>query len=400
MAAETGGELLLEDSPFTLGHKLYQLQQSQYMCDSVIVTSVACIPVHKIVLISRCQYFENLLQSSSFDSSQSKKRQHYRFLLETEPHENVLTLIRFLYTGEMYVTCDNVQSLRELSKRLGIKEVVSLCDKFMSNLKTKFPTDSMNSIPESEECEDIKTAICRKGLQFEESESMNTIDHVEGLSSSSKQSIQEVYLHILKEEESFRTCDNIQMSEQEESIPIYTDMIVDHNSMSIHENNKDIPVEYCVSIKYEDDTDSNDISESVDNYSTESMFLRQDGADQNNQVSLPNEKTDEKSTHGEKNKLATLRPKVKKSRESKQDYYRNKKTSKYQTRKKVGRQKQQIKVKIQSVKSHSLLDENTERKTIKHLSKSVDDGGKMNKKENTAQNRKENKPQNVEVNNY
>jgi hypothetical protein len=60
-------------------------------------------------------------------------------------------------------------SLRELSKRLGIKEVVSLCDKFISNLKTKFPKDSMNSIPESEECEDINTAICPKGLQFEES---------------------------------------------------------------------------------------------------------------------------------------------------------------------------------------------------------------------------------------
>jgi hypothetical protein len=68
-------------------------------------------------------------------------------------------------------------------------------------------------------------------------------------------------------------------------------------------------------------------------------------------------------------------------------------------RKKVGRQKQQIKVKIQSVKSRSLLDEYTERKTIKHLSKSVD-GGKTNKKENTAQNKKENKPQNIEVNNY
>lgn len=397
MAGETGGELLLEDSPFTLGQKLYQLQQSQYMCDSVIVTSVACIPVHKIVLVSRCQYFENLLQSSSFDSSQSEKMQHYRFLLETEPHENILTLICFLYTGEMYVTYDNVQSLRELSKRLGIKEVVSLCDKFISNLKTKFPKDSMNSIPESEECEDINTAICPKGLQFEESESMNTIEHVEGLSSSSKQSFQEVYLHMMKEEESFRTCDNIQMSEQGEGIPIFTDMIVEQNS--IHENDKDIPVEYCVSIKYEDDTDSYDISESVDDYSTETMFLRQDGANQDNQVSLPNEKTDEKSTHGDKNKLATLRPRVKKSRESKQNYYRNNKTSKYQTRKKVGRQKRQIKVKIQSVKSRSLLDEHTERKTIKHLSKSVD-GGKTNKKENTPQNRKENTPQNVEVNNY
>jgi hypothetical protein len=78
------------------------------------------------------------------------------------------------------------------------------------------------------------------------------------------------------------------MSEQGEGIPIFTDMIVEQNS--IHENDKDIPVEYCVSIKYEDDTDSYDISESVDDYSTETMFLRQDGANQDNQVSLPNEK--------------------------------------------------------------------------------------------------------------
>jgi hypothetical protein len=83
--------------------------------------------------------------------------------------------------------------------------LIFCCDKFISNLKTKFPQDSMNSIPESEECEDINTAICPKGLQFEESESMNTIEHVEGLSSSSKQSFQEVYLHMMKEEESFRT---------------------------------------------------------------------------------------------------------------------------------------------------------------------------------------------------
>lgn len=225
---------------------------------------------------------------------------------------------------------------------------------------------------------------------------MNTIEHVEGLSlsDSSKQSLQEVYLHMFKEEESFSTCENRQINEQEESIAtdINTNMIVDHNSMSICDNDKDIPIEYCVSIKYEDDIDSYD--ESVDDYYTESMFLRQDSANQDNQVSLPNEKTDEKSTCGDKNRLATLRPKVKKSRESQQNYYRNKKTSKYQTRKKVNRHKQQIKVKIQSVKSRSLLDEHTERKTSKHFSKSVD-GGNANKKENTAQNKKENTAQNI-----
>ena len=123
----TKGEHITEENTCSLGQKLYQLQQHQHLCDMMIVTSTECVPVHKLVLIARCQYFEQVVQSQH-----SEGIQDCIILMKNQDHEIVLSMIKFLYTGELYVSPGNVNSLHDLSLTLGISDAIAICDQYIS----------------------------------------------------------------------------------------------------------------------------------------------------------------------------------------------------------------------------------------------------------------------------
>ena len=96
--------------------------EQQHFYDYKIICSDGIeVKSHKIILASQTKYFEGLFRQEA--SSNSVK-------LDL-PGESVKSCVKYLYTGDVDINGDNVQDILVAANYMFLKEVVSLCTKFV-----------------------------------------------------------------------------------------------------------------------------------------------------------------------------------------------------------------------------------------------------------------------------
>jgi hypothetical protein len=93
--------------------------------DVFLKTKSLKIPSHKIILSSRCEYLNLMVNGDFMESSSST--------IELDlPDEILIPFIEYLYTGHIDISESNVFLLIEYSNKFGITRIITLCEIFLS----------------------------------------------------------------------------------------------------------------------------------------------------------------------------------------------------------------------------------------------------------------------------
>ncbi|KAK3607148.1 hypothetical protein CHS0354_034304 [Potamilus streckersoni] len=106
---------------------LNMMRRSQQLCDVVLVADTTEINAHKVVLASCSQYF-----FAMFTGDLAEAKADRITLQEIDP-KALVQLIDFVYTSEIHVTEDNVQTLLPAANILQITEVRDACCEFLQS---------------------------------------------------------------------------------------------------------------------------------------------------------------------------------------------------------------------------------------------------------------------------
>lgn len=104
---------------------LDELRQSNQLCDVRMRVAGQDFVAHRVVLAATCPYFRGM-----FTAELSESRQDVITLKEVDPSAIDL-LIKFVYTGTVEVTEENVQSLLPAANLLQLTEVRDACCEFL-----------------------------------------------------------------------------------------------------------------------------------------------------------------------------------------------------------------------------------------------------------------------------
>ena len=111
---------------------LKELKDQEKFFDIILNTNYSWsrqIKAHKIVLCSGSAYFNVLFASDSF--KENKECKELTIENESIDHSILEQLIDFLYTAQIYINENNVQTLLPAAKFLQIEEVVNACCVFL-----------------------------------------------------------------------------------------------------------------------------------------------------------------------------------------------------------------------------------------------------------------------------
>eukprot|EP00794_Sanderia_malayensis_P003257 gene3257-3738_t len=102
-----------------------RLKKQGSLCDVTILVGETRIPAHKIVLAASSSYFEAM-----FTNDMTESREQVIELHDMDPI-SVETIIEFMYTSDIDVSEDNVQSLLPVSTIIQVERVREVCCQFL-----------------------------------------------------------------------------------------------------------------------------------------------------------------------------------------------------------------------------------------------------------------------------
>lgn len=104
-----------------------ELRKQESLCDVTLVAEGRQFPVHKIVVVSSSPYFRAMFNGTMAESS----KEHVNLAGVQAPALN--QLIEYIYSGEVEVTEDNVQSLLPAANLLQLSWVRDSCCRFLQS---------------------------------------------------------------------------------------------------------------------------------------------------------------------------------------------------------------------------------------------------------------------------
>ncbi|ESO84234.1 hypothetical protein LOTGIDRAFT_211219 [Lottia gigantea] len=104
---------------------LNQMRKCSLLCDVILVADVVEISAHKAVLSSCSQYFYAMFTGEMFESKAE------RITLQEIDAKALSLLVDFVYTSEIHVTEENVQTLLPAANILQLTEVRDACCEFL-----------------------------------------------------------------------------------------------------------------------------------------------------------------------------------------------------------------------------------------------------------------------------
>ncbi|XP_072005522.1 kelch repeat and BTB domain-containing protein 8-like [Engystomops pustulosus] len=105
---------------------LRELYLSEILCDATIVTTGKRFPCHRVVLSSVSPYFQVLF------TCPMKESQSCEVSLLDIPSSVVKVILDFIYTGDAFLSMENIEELFTVSSRLQIRPMQDLCSRFLT----------------------------------------------------------------------------------------------------------------------------------------------------------------------------------------------------------------------------------------------------------------------------
>ncbi|KAK3086655.1 hypothetical protein FSP39_021453 [Pinctada imbricata] len=109
---------------------LYSYQQERHLCDCLIITNNGCIPAHRLVLVMTSPYFNYVESKRNISECQQGDNNNFTVAFQ---NADVLTIVRLLYTGKLFVSKNNILRLAEICSFLQLKEALTICLKYMKD---------------------------------------------------------------------------------------------------------------------------------------------------------------------------------------------------------------------------------------------------------------------------
>ncbi|PSN37426.1 hypothetical protein C0J52_19033 [Blattella germanica] len=110
---------------------LFELQQSECLCDVTINVNGRNIKAHKAVLASASPYFRTMFSSGLKEATENS------IVLHEMEYSAVREIVCFFYTGQIEITEDNVYWLMEIADLLQVSSVKASCSHYLiSTLNT------------------------------------------------------------------------------------------------------------------------------------------------------------------------------------------------------------------------------------------------------------------------
>ncbi|XP_052069410.1 kelch-like protein 2 [Mytilus californianus] len=129
---------------------LNQLRRENLLCDVVLIAADTEIPAHKVVLSSCTSYFYAM-----FTQDLAEAKAERITLQEIDPKALVL-LIDFVYTSEIHVTEENVQTLLPAANILQMTEVRDACCDFLQSQLHPSNCLGIQAFSDLHACTDLK----------------------------------------------------------------------------------------------------------------------------------------------------------------------------------------------------------------------------------------------------
>jgi kelch-like protein 2/3 len=104
-----------------------ELRKQGSLCDVTLVAEGRQFPVHKVVLVSSSPYFRAMFNGTMSESSQELVN------LPAVQSSALRQLIEYIYSGEVEVTEENVQSLLPAANLLQLSWVRDSCCRFLQS---------------------------------------------------------------------------------------------------------------------------------------------------------------------------------------------------------------------------------------------------------------------------
>lgn len=99
------------DVPETNGHdeSASNLFNSEKYSDFTLVVEGRSIPVHKVIICSRCEHFEHMFESGMRESASEQ------LVIEDFSYDQVFSALQVIYTGSCEITPSNAVELLEIA---------------------------------------------------------------------------------------------------------------------------------------------------------------------------------------------------------------------------------------------------------------------------------------------
>ena len=161
MASKEGEYLYQPEGQFAEAFaKLEKLRINQQLCDIVVKVAGRRFHAHKVILITCCPYFEAMFLSGMAESKQTEVD-----LQGVEP-DAFDAILKLLYTGQIRVTTENVQSVLTAASIFQIEHLKTACAGFLKKQLAPFNCLGIKAFAEVHGCsklveEAVKFSISR-----------------------------------------------------------------------------------------------------------------------------------------------------------------------------------------------------------------------------------------------
>ena len=143
--------------------KLEKLQIEQQLCDIVVKVAGKRFQAHKVVLIACCPYFEAMFLSGM---AESKQREVDLQGVDPDAFDAILKL---MYTGQICVTTENVQSVLSAASIFQIEHLKEACAKFLKKQLAPFNCLGIKAFAEVHGCSQlVEEAVKHSVSRFSE----------------------------------------------------------------------------------------------------------------------------------------------------------------------------------------------------------------------------------------
>lgn len=129
-----------------------ELRKQNTLCDVTLIAEGTEFPVHKLVVASCSPYFKAMFNGSMSESNQD------RVNLEGVQSAALTQLVEYIYTGEIEVTEENVQSLLPAANLLSLSWVRDSCCRFLQSQLYPSNCLGIRSFADMHSCSDLLLA--------------------------------------------------------------------------------------------------------------------------------------------------------------------------------------------------------------------------------------------------
>lgn len=180
---------------------LNELRQSNQLCDVVLRTGDVKIQAHKVVLASCSPYFRAMFTSNLSEKEKTEIE------LKSVDAMALNTLVDFAYTGELFISQANIQSLLPVANLLQLRSVIDECCAFLQTQLHPSNCIGIARFAEMHSCFDLYTQ-CTKYLLKHFNDVLETEEFLQLSFSEAMDILSSDELNVVNEETVFKAIES------------------------------------------------------------------------------------------------------------------------------------------------------------------------------------------------